>query len=196
MNRKNVYFTFILLSAAFFSTAQTVSSTVIYEADNSIGNDSIVYYIPGKQLSWNDFQGSTQDRSEEVALSMTGFRYKMRIQTRDNKTDLTISVSCSFVKKDSWVKPGKNKPEILNHEQHHFDIAYIQANLFMKKLRTMKFANKAFPQQIEKVCDEVRQSMSDMQDLYDKETRHSLNKENQAKWDKKIGELLAGINNQ
>jgi len=81
-----------------------------------------------------------------------------------------------------------NDSAILIHEQYHFNIAEAIA----RKLRQLVIENKidlsshAFLQLFEQSQAELKA----MQNLYDTETNHSLNKINQALWQSKIDEIL------
>ena len=176
--------------------AQRISQIVEYIKDTSAQNDTLISYQPDLKLTWKDFEGTTTDKSEVAALTMSGFGYKLKYSSLGNKVDLIISVFCNFVKKDSWVKPEKNTPYILNHEQHHFDIANIQARLFEKKLKALNLPGKGFAQIIENTYREYKTAMGEMQDQYDAETKHSRIIEQQELWDKKIDGLLEKVNGE
>ena len=189
----------LLLSISLCTTslfAQHITTTVEYIVDNTTANDTLISYTPNKKLTWDDFQGTTEDKSEIAALTMSGFGYKMGYSSMGNNANLTISISCNFVKHDSWVKPGKNTAYILTHEQHHFDIAYIQTKLFQKRLKEMKFTGKGFAQAIEDTYREYKTALATMQDEYDTETKHSQITDKQELWNKKIEELVVTVNGE
>lgn len=109
------------------------------------------------------------------------------------KGQLTIKVYCYFSKNKSWVKPGKAIPYILTHEQHHFDISYIAANMFVEKLRSTVFTIANFNQLLPKVYTESCSIMNKMQDEYDRQTKNGQLRDIQFKWndfvDKKISQI-------
>ena len=127
--------------------------------------------------------------SEAAALTNAGFALKLAFHRTGNTSQLVIDVNCNFSKKDSWVKPGKTA-YILNHEQKHFDIAYLNTLLFIQKLRKAVLTNANYATVIQNIHNECAAAMEKMQNQYDMETRHSLLTEKQAEWDEKISKLL------
>lgn len=89
-----------------------------------------VYFTSSKGLNWNDFKGKPENNSPAVAMTASGFGYQADFKSTGNKAQLNIAIYCYFNKKNSWVRPGKTTEYILNHEQHHFDISFIAANIF------------------------------------------------------------------
>ena len=128
--------------------------------------------------------------SDAAALSSAGFGIKLAFRRVGNTSDLLISVTCSFSKKDTWVLPGNKTPYILNHEQKHFDIAYIHTLLFIEKLRKAPFTNTNYGSLIEKIYNESAIAMGKFQNQYDAETSHSRIPEKQLEWDQKISTQL------
>ena len=53
-----------------------------------------------------------------------------------------------------------------------------------------KFDKRTYQKNLAKIYDEVVEEKTEMQNDYDRETRHSINKEKQAQWIKKIEKLL------
>ena len=100
-------------------------------------------------------------------------------------------MNCNFSKKDSWVKHDNKTSYILNHEQKHFDIAYIHTILFIQKLKEAGLTNSNYAAVIEKIYNATGTALAKMQNQYDMETNHSRITEKQAEWDEKISNQLA-----
>jgi hypothetical protein len=124
-------------------------------------------------------------------LTSAGFGIKLMFRRVDNSSQLVISVNCSFSKKDSWVLPGNKSAYILNHEQKHFDIAYIHTILFIRKLKRANFTNTNYESVLEKIYNESAAEMSKAQNEYDAETSHSRKPVIQAEWNEKINRELS-----
>ena len=86
--------------------------------------------------------------------------------------------------------PGNKSAYILNHEQKHFDIAFINTLLFIQSLRQAHFTATNYQALIEKIYNETAEAMSRIQDQYDAETAHSMIPEKQSLWDEKIRRQL------
>lgn len=78
----------------------------------------------------------------------------------------------------------------LEHEQHHFDITYINTCLFFKKLKEAKLNRSNYNSLSEKIYNECVEALHQMQDAYDGETLNGRKKEVQAVWNSKIDRQL------
>lgn len=184
-----IAFTFLFSIGLY---AQKLSVTVTYVTSNGDGNNTI-FYKPGQLLSWDDFEGKPVQGSEAAALTNAGFGIKLMFKRMENSSQLVIAVNCSFSRKDSWVKTGNKTAYILNHEQKHFDIAYIHTLLFIQNLRKANFTNSNYSAVIQKVYNEAATAMTKTQYQYDGETSHSRLPEKQAEWDEKVSKQLAAV---
>jgi hypothetical protein len=81
------------------------------------------------------------------------------------------------------VIPGRESDYALNHEQHHFDIAFIAANAFVKKLNIAKFTETNYATLLEKLYKEASGDFKKLQDEYDGQTINGQLKNIQAEWD-------------
>ena len=102
-------------------------------------------------LTWDDFKGradkSTGYYAEtqwELSFGKIGFRSDQEIPLKD------LVLTLKFNEKKSWVVRGKETPELLKHEQGHFDIAEIYARKIRKKLQATKLHKKNGAEQIKK----------------------------------------------
>lgn len=190
-----MYKKFFLIVFGFLSSfllhAQKLSVVVNYVTDDGTINKNNIYYQTDQLLSWDNFKGKPVEGTDAAALTHAGFGLKLMFRRVETTSQLVISVSCSFSQKDSWVKSGNKTSYILNHEQRHFDIAYIHTKLFMEKLKITPFTNTNYGALIEKIYSETAADMSKTQNQYDAETSHSRIPANQAKWDEKISGMLA-----
>jgi hypothetical protein len=186
---------FFLIAGAFLLSmalkAQKFSTlTVNYVTENGAADGNHIYYKPGQPLTWSDFKGKPVTGSDAAALTSAGFGVKLQFRRQGNNSELIIAVSCGFSKKDSWVLPGSKSDYILNHEQKHFDIAYLNTIAFMQKLRAATFTVTNYASVIEKIYNEAAVNMGKVQDQYDSETSHSRIPEKQALWDQVINRQL------
>lgn len=138
----------------------------------------------GRQLVWSDYKGSPDPESDAAALTATylGIEYNI------SEKGFSWKINCRFSKTRSW---GKAKTDyILLHEQGHFDIAEIFARKLNRKMTEYKFDKDSFRKDLKKIYDGITTEKEGFQDQYDKETDHSRKKEEQARWVKKIDEML------
>jgi hypothetical protein len=81
----------------------------------------------------------------------------------------------------------------LLHEQHHYDITYINACLFIQKLKEAPFNRINFNTLVDKIHDDCFDALSKMQDAYDRETMNGRINRQQKIWNKKIDQQLAAL---
>ncbi len=182
-------FLFLLSSAAFGQFTVTIKWQKIIP-----GNErDTIYYEPGRKLTWNDFKGSPVANSPAAAMTESGFGYRMTMNAYNNKTNVVITVFCYFNKNNSWVRKNMDSDYALVHEQHHYDITYINACLFVKKLKQAYFDKGNYNYLVEKIHDESFALLEKMQDDYDGQTKNGRIDRLQYAWNKKIDQQLAAI---
>ncbi|MEO6252456.1 MAG: hypothetical protein ABIO79_04090 [Ferruginibacter sp.] len=152
-----------------------------------------IYYDPERKLEWNDFRGRPVASSPAAAITESGFGYKMSMQTINRKTNVVITVFCYFNKTHSWVKKDMDTDYALLHEQHHYDITYINACLFIKKLRAAQLNPGNYDYLVEKIHDESFKVLEEMQNDYDGQTSNGRINRMQTLWNKKIDQQLEAL---
>jgi hypothetical protein len=187
-----------------------------------VGNDAVnLMDIMGK-LAWSDFQGKPPESHGPEAAHI-------HTEVESDATPKVVgpvgphgcvTVSTKYAratakvdKKLSWVRPGMQSLQLLNHEEGHFNISKLIAktlqDLLWKVEVTMcrNCANPEPPSIADQAVLEWRKRIDDledkyindresivdnkglnqaMQDAYDEETSHSQNTAAQAAWDKHL----------
>jgi hypothetical protein len=147
-------------------------------------NEELIDWKVSRQLTWSDYKGKPDPDSDAAASTTTylGIEYKM------DEKGFGWMIRCRFSITRSW---GRNKTDnILKHEQGHFDIAEIFARKLNKEMSEYVFNKRTYQKDLKKIYEDVSEEKAEWQDEYDKETNHSINKEKQAEWLKKIEKLL------
>lgn len=150
---------------------------------NAQQDEDLVKWSSDRKLRWTDYLAEPDTRSGAAASTSTqiGFEYHVR----DN--NLTYTISCKFSKTKSW---GRYKNDyILSHEQGHFDIAEIFARKLNKEVK--EYLSKSRNHEgLNPIYTKLMNEKREMQEDYDIETNHSINKAKQAEWNEKIEEML------
>jgi hypothetical protein len=184
---------YLLCTLIFLKSLQGFSQSIVniqwlqHKPDAKVDT---IYYTPLKKLVWPDFKGKPEHHTNALAVTSSGFGYLATMQTRNNKTDIGITIYCYFSKQDSWVIAGGESDYALTHEQHHFDITYIVACNFIKKLKDSKFTRSNYITLLDEIYTGSRQQLKKMQDDYDSQTKNGQLKNIQAKWNDKIDKQL------
>jgi len=99
----------------------------------------------------------------------------------------SIRVTNCVVKKKSWVLDQYRTPELLKHEQYHFNLSEIFAREMRKELSTISEPSSKIVQEI---YDKWIVNYYEEQAIYDKETAHSQITSEQLRWQEKIDTKL------
>ena len=117
----------------------------------------------------------------------TNYNYNWRLNA--NKYILSFTTECYFVPSRSWSVKSKQTPELLRHEQVHFDIAEFFTRLLLQTLNKQTYTEN-YKAEIELVYQDIAKKKQAMQDLYDTQTNHSKNEVIQAQWEQYIASIL------
>lgn len=148
-----------------------------------------ILWTSTRKLTWDDFKGKPNEKSEYKAITSVVIDYKNEL----SQSEINYEVACFFCKNIAWSKT--KSVELLKHEQLHFDIAelvtrkirrdmikYVSTNL----TETEKFVNKVNNKYFHQELDSINQK-------YDLETNHSINKTKQKEWELKIAQELKNL---
>jgi len=190
MIRHILVFIFVLSVA---SVKSQVTVNIQWKSISQANTGDTIYYDSNRKLTWPDFKGAPNAASPAAAITESGFGYLLAMQSLNNRTSINITVYCYFNKNKSWVKRGMKNDYALLHEQHHYDITYINTCLFMQKLKAVKLTKANYNSLSGKIYDECVIALNKMQNEYDGETSNGRKKEVQAEWNKKIDQQLAAL---
>lgn len=149
--------------------------------------DDIVWTADYK-LNWSNFNGRPSNGHHADALT-SGSIFFSYTDNRDGIYE--ISIIASFHPSESWVRHKKGSDYLLAHEQLHFDLTELYARKLREKVLSYHHTKKDFKKHYDKMFNEIYRELQHMQDLYDRETSHSLNKSAQKKWHQEIDAMLA-----
>lgn len=137
-----------------------------------------------RKLTWADYKASPDPYSDAAASTTTSLSIEYNISS----SGFTYKIKSRFSKTRSWVLHKTDY--ILSHEQGHFDLAEVFARKLHMQMSEYVFNKKTYQKDLDKIYKTITEEKTKMQDDYDRETRHSINKEKQAEWLKKIAGLL------
>lgn len=147
-------------------------------------NEELLNWNSSKRLTWADYKAAPDPSSDAAASTTT---YLMITYNLSNE-NFNYKIESKFSRTRSW---GLHKtPYILSHEQGHFDLAEVFARKLNKKMSEYVFNRKTYQKELKKIYQDILSEKEEMQNKYDKETNHSINKEKQAEWLKKIDQML------
>lgn len=152
--------------------------------------------INGKEgnrpLVWKDFDGKVNKEAPYWAATYASIGCDL-INSDGVKNGETpkFQVTVGFGK-ESWANRKKElSDDLLKHEQGHFDIALICGAELQKRLDDTTFTLKTCRAVSSRMYQEAYAKLRKMQFDYDRETNHSKNSEEQAKWNAALAAGLA-----
>ena len=173
-------------AAAFFLTCalQNLSAQKIL-IDGTEGNRS---------LQWPDFKGAPNSSSPYFAYTAWKTNVKFSgVQFQGEKAVINgFEMTVEFDAKNSWVKKGKETEELLKHEQGHFDIGVLYMQEVLQSIANANFTKAGYKDEFEKLIKDIHHKYVAMGDKYDGDTKHSIQKDEQAKWNAFFEEKVSG----
>jgi hypothetical protein len=170
-----------ILQVALLTLILTTSLSFTFQKE-----DNKIYYDKNRPLVWADFKGKPDNTTKLLALTASNMEYGF--SSKDN--DATITMNRFFDKTKSWVKETGKTDYLLKHEQGHFDMNEIYFRKFVKLLKEHKFYAKTLTDDFKKMYSTISSELYKQQDLYDKETNHSIIEAKQKEWNEKIAREL------
>jgi hypothetical protein len=144
------------------------------------GYEKRICWEEGNLINWKNFIGKPQYNTSFAAITTVS----LRTEIISNKS---VLVENCMIEKKSWVVINNKTDYLLKHEQYHFNLAEIIARRMRKDISTIKTPAISA---VKKIFDERMQEFEALQQLYDEETKHSIDTLEQLKWQKKIDDEL------
>src|SRR4030095_5808583 len=156
-----------------------------------------IEYSPSGAFNWSMFKGKVNPHhiaemgKNTGAVTVSSLSYKSELRGRS----AMIKVSALFLPTKSWTRYPKleNAEEALIHEKRHFDICEIYARKIRQEISNARFDRYNFNAEIGSIFKKLVTEYRTMQTRYDNETRHSVDREQQKKWNTYIDSQLASL---
>ncbi len=149
-----------------------------------------VYYQKGRLLSFNDFQAKPPQNNGFQAAIFPSFGYEMHRELRGGIIQVQIILKVYMVKSASWALPMIKSTYSLNHEQRHFDLVKLISERFKAKLLSEKLNPDNYEGIVSFEYHEFYREMNRLQQRYDQETNHGINRAKQDEWNRWIDAQL------
>ena len=141
------------------------------------------------RLSVNEFEGKPGG-SLPGAVAYTNcsidFHYRVTNDKRNN-FNVAFDIKLVFNRDKSWIDKSRILSNnmmayILNHEQGHYTIAYMEQQELLRTIGKTCFGAN-YQAQATAIFDRIDAKYKELTDNYDEDTRHSLDKTQQHSWD-------------
>lgn len=162
----------------------TLLTTAASAQGQVVNTNAFIEWNPFYNLKWDDFQGKPGEDAAGDAGTSVAIQAKPYIVGKKVQYDVHVL----FNKEKSWSRD--QSPQLLAHEQLHFDLAEVFARRIRKKIQELEEQNvnevKAYNKAIQALLEESNEA--DRQ--YDMETLHGALDKKQEMWRTKIKEEL------
>ncbi len=166
-------------------------SAILYRTDDIHKYEREFSWSPDRKLNWDDFSGRvyrTQGEEEAVAVTYCGFGFETNTVTVSNKVQ--IMVHNSFRKDVSWVIPSERTPEVLEHEQGHFDLCEIYTRKLRERFNDLNVTVYNLNSVLAEAYHEVGDEYKARQQEYEEQTQNGQNRLAQKRWERIIKQEL------
>jgi len=162
-------------------------------ADPSIG----IEWEHASPIDWHLFQATPPPNaarlSEAAAIHMTIHWHASYVLSPSGSIWIgrvdAVTVTNTISPARSWVVPGRACPEVLRHEQGHFDLNEVYRRklaILLPSLtsqgRTSDEAQRTLDAQLHRAASDVLARLEELQTRYDAETSHGTDRAAQAAW--------------
>lgn len=175
----------------------------------------MIEWSPTRPLTWDDFQGKVPPHAdpERVATSNTSLSWSYAYAVDWSRQGcrfriLRMDAAAGFHPDGSWARPDHRTPDVLAHEQGHFDITEIHYQAFVEATQELvgvsrncsgsseRKAKRNAESEIARLAGTIyetiwREQLQE-QKAYDDETRHGIDSKAQAQWTARITARLRG----
>ncbi len=155
-------------------------------------NDT-VFYSPNRPLTWADFQAPIPTTTRYAAQVFPTIAYEGGGRIANGELIISLKIKTYNPKSSSWAMASARDAYTLNHEQRHFDLARIAAEGFKQRIRPDSLTIEDYNSQIQYQFIESFRDMGRLQEQYDDETNHGINRDIQERWNQHIDRDLRRI---
>jgi hypothetical protein len=173
--------THLIVSVAFLFTTQNLTAQAT----------PVRKVIAGNQLSWDDFSGKVDNSSKFSAMTYWYVTTKYRAQIKGDTAIIQVEAQPWF-EETSWVRPDTKVPELLEHEQGHYNFSVLLAAEYKRVVDTTTFFLSDYKEKLHTIFNMLLHKYKQLEVQYDQETSHSMRQKEQARWNKWFKEVLAG----
>ena len=168
---------------------------VVFKAYSQSDDLELIPWSPDYKLTWKDFKGQNADSIN----GMAGTCSQIEVIPYHYNDSLIYWVTNNFNPYLSFVDSiifelyDDGSPDLLDHEQIHFDIAEIHTRLIRKKLHELHLTDSLTTNRYSYEVKKLLTAKSEMNRHYDSETAHSMIKSKQQEWNEKVTEQLSEL---
>jgi uncharacterized protein DUF922 len=143
---------------------------------------------PYRQLSTEDFRGAPNPSQNNIAYTSCYIDLQYNVSNAAGRYKLTFDPRLVMDAGKSWIDLSRITSsailtEVLKHEQGHYTIAYFELRELLHDLERSSF-DKDYKAEVSDIFNRIHEKYTQLNIDYDEDTNHSMNRVQQASWDK------------
>ena len=149
-----------------------------------------------RRISWDEFAGRDSRPlgvDEDAQIHSEGILPSNLTPVNENgRLRLpAITVELSVDRTETWVVTSRKTAELLAHEQGHYDITGLVGRDLAADLAALRGGSgRELQRKVTRLMEHHRGEAGRLTRLYDQETNHSRNRDEQSRWEGRIGEAI------
>ncbi len=187
-----IFLVFFICAQATIASAKDAKEGATVKAAEAVAVTSTAaefQWNEHSRLSWDDFKGNVQPETERsAAATHCGIGFRTKTDCPGGKPK--VVVYNTFYTSKSWVRPDAKMPEILVHEQGHFDLCEIYTRKLRARMELFDFSAADVRTALMNIYDEVSREYENRQQAYEQETVHGTNFTQQKRWSEMMSAQL------
>ena len=142
-------------------------------------------------LTWEDFRGGIRRGAGDHIAAETSCGIAIETNLAGAGDAVKVYVFNTFDKQQSWVREGFRLPDVLQHEQGHWDICELYTRRMQARFDAAHITGVSIHDDVSRIYDEVSAEYLARQELYEQETQHGTIEREQQRWSRMIADELA-----
>lgn len=147
-------------------------------------------------VDWDThYLGAPDQNSAYAALTTTTWHYDYRAKINGDRLHIDFNFVAGIDPERSWVKYNRIRDrqvsrQLLNHEQGHVYINYIQLRDGEIRMQDQAYTPRNYKRLIQQTANQISGYYSNLQERYDLETKHGSDLAAQGKWDSYLQRMM------
>jgi hypothetical protein len=161
-----------------------------YRSDDPRKPEQSFKWNAAHPLTWDDFRGPMRREAGDITAAETSCGIAIETNLVTDRGAAKVYVFNTFDKQQSWVRDGYERPEVLKHEQTHWDICEVYTRKMQARFDAVQITGANLQQQVGRIYDEVSNEYLARQEQYEQETEHGTIPGEQQRWSSMIAREL------
>lgn len=153
-----------------------------YRSGNPRNAEQSFTWDGARRLTWDDFKGGVRRGADDNIAAETSCGIALETSLTGQQEQAKIYVFNTFDKQKSWVREGYDHPDVLQHEQGHWDICELYTRKMQARFDAAHITGANLQREVSRIYEEVSNEYLERQEQYEQETQHGIIETEQNRW--------------